>query len=134
MARLLRASQNAIRLSSSSSSSSFRIQFLSFLHQSSLPLNSRKVTSTSAEVSETVPKSPIEANIVRVLRNEIQYQSEYAPTHQVWPFSPIFISFTITYTNGLKNDENERKFICRLSEILIKCFETFLIFNGILLW
>ncbi|PON99200.1 Mitochondrial glycoprotein [Trema orientale] len=93
MARLLRASQDAIlRLSSSSSSSSPRTQFLSFLHHSATTLLSPKPTPTSSGVSEALPRSAIEANIVRVLRNEIQYQSEFAPTDQ-----PVtkFKSFTV---------------------------------------
>lgn len=80
MARLLRASQNALRVCSPSSET----QFPSFLQTSSLPFLSRRAISTTTEVMEdTLPKSPLNANIVRILRNEIQYQSEYAPANEV---------------------------------------------------
>lgn len=39
--------------------------------------------SNSAHVAESVTKSPFESNILRILRNEIEYQAEYAPPHQV---------------------------------------------------
>lgn len=38
--------------------------------------------SNSAHVAESVTKSPFESNILRILRNEIEYQAEYAPPHQ----------------------------------------------------
>ncbi|KAG2406792.1 uncharacterized protein HKW66_Vig0060490 [Vigna angularis] len=31
---------------------------------------------------EPLTKSPFDSNIIRILRNEIEYQHEYAPPHQ----------------------------------------------------
>ncbi|EXB38645.1 Uncharacterized protein L484_014460 [Morus notabilis] len=79
MARLLRDSQNARRIFSPSSETQCR----SFLRKSSLPFLSRKAMSTTPEaLEETLPKSPLAANIVRILRNEIQHLSEYTPAHE----------------------------------------------------
>ncbi|KAF4390356.1 hypothetical protein CsatB_008577 [Cannabis sativa] len=83
MARLIRASQNAIRLRSSHSpSSSPTIQFYNFLHHSTIPLLSPKSHSTPTDISGPLPTSPLDANIVRILRHEIKYQPEYAPIHE----------------------------------------------------
>ncbi|XP_062097774.1 uncharacterized protein At2g39795, mitochondrial [Humulus lupulus] len=93
MGCLIRASQNVIRLRSSHSpSSSPTIQLYSFLHHSTLPLLSPKPTSTRTGISESLPRSPIDANIVRILRNEIQYQPGYAPIHEP---ATKFKSFTV---------------------------------------
>lgn len=35
---------------------------------------------------EPLTKSPFDSNIIRILRNEIEYQQEYAPPHQVNKF------------------------------------------------
>ncbi|XP_059643842.1 uncharacterized protein At2g39795, mitochondrial [Cornus florida] len=37
---------------------------------------------TRTHTSQTLQKSPFESKILRILRNEIQYQSDYAPPHQ----------------------------------------------------
>ncbi|XP_031279536.1 uncharacterized protein At2g39795, mitochondrial isoform X1 [Pistacia vera] len=42
--------------------------------------------------TDLITKSPFEANILRILRNEIDYQSEYAPPHQP---ATKFNSFTV---------------------------------------
>ncbi|KAL6985194.1 hypothetical protein U1Q18_018577 [Sarracenia purpurea var. burkii] len=48
---------------------------------------------TRAYMSTTAhEKSPFESNVLRILRNEIQYQSEYAPPHQA---STEFNSFRV---------------------------------------
>ncbi|KAH7523983.1 hypothetical protein FEM48_Zijuj06G0070100 [Ziziphus jujuba var. spinosa] len=88
MARLLRAAQSGLRssssFSSSSSSSSPKIIKHGFHLQSTPP---RKSISAfpfhgRAYVSEAISKSPLESNILRILRKEILYQSDYAPPHQ----------------------------------------------------
>lgn len=53
---------------------------------------SRRVSNTLSQTlgfanrshsTKSVTKSPFETNILRILRNEIEYQAEYAPPHQV---------------------------------------------------
>ncbi|XP_062164448.1 uncharacterized protein At2g39795, mitochondrial [Alnus glutinosa] len=67
------------------------------LHRHDISLQSRNAISAflfQARLcaSEPIAKSPFEANILRILRTEIEYQSEYAPPHQ-----PVtkFNSFTV---------------------------------------
>lgn len=54
-------------------------------------------TQTTTHLSTAaLEKSPFESNILRILRNEIQYQSDYAPPHQVTnlpPFSKYYYLF-----------------------------------------
>ncbi|KAF3446219.1 hypothetical protein FNV43_RR11398 [Rhamnella rubrinervis] len=69
------------------SSSSSKIITHGFQHKASLPLISRQAISAFSfqarpYVSETITKSPLQANILRILRSEVQYQSEYAPPRQ----------------------------------------------------
>ncbi|GLU01261.1 hypothetical protein SLE2022_185740 [Rubroshorea leprosula] len=84
MARLIRTAQRILLCNSSKS----------LLHGG---VGSPAVASTSfvqsrSYASEVISKSPFEANILRILRNEIQYQSEYAPPHQP---AAKFNSFTV---------------------------------------
>ncbi|KGN55448.1 uncharacterized protein At2g39795, mitochondrial [Cucumis sativus] len=50
-------------------------------------------------VSSAVPKSPFDAITLRVLRNEIEYQSSYAPPHQP---ATMFNSFTVEDHPGMQ--------------------------------
>lgn len=58
------------------------------LHRHDISLQSRNAISAFLFharhcASEATAKSPFEANILRILRTEIEYQSDYAPPHQV---------------------------------------------------
>ncbi|KAK9280710.1 hypothetical protein L1049_014408 [Liquidambar formosana] len=103
MARLIRGIQKSPYLSSSSSSSCktliYRLQchhHHHHHHHHHPSLQSQNAISSflpqTRTYSSETPKSPFESNIIRILRTEIQYQSEYAPPHQ-----PVqkFSSFTV---------------------------------------
>ncbi|KAF6171235.1 hypothetical protein GIB67_036903 [Kingdonia uniflora] len=85
MARLIQASKRAI-LSHLSLSSTKTL--ITQIQQSTLVLNHNKTRNYITEMR----KSTFEANILRILRNEIEYESEYAPALQ--PPSK-FNSFTV---------------------------------------
>ncbi|KAI8569187.1 hypothetical protein RHMOL_Rhmol02G0259400 [Rhododendron molle] len=84
MARLVQASRRSLL-------SLFRTLKLHHLHpnqqfsrQPNRPIpNFLTQTQTTTHLSTAaLQKSPFESNILRILRNEIQYQSDYAPPHQ----------------------------------------------------
>ncbi|CAK9317516.1 unnamed protein product [Citrullus colocynthis] len=54
---------------------------------------------TKPFVSAADPKSPFDAITLRVLRNEIEYQSDYAPPHQP---ATTFSSFTVEDRPGMQ--------------------------------
>ncbi|KAL6295820.1 hypothetical protein ACE6H2_003962 [Prunus campanulata] len=99
MARLIRTAQSALRLSSSCSCKTL----INGIQRHPNPsLQVQKAISTSLfqnrpYASETLPKSPMEANILRILRNEEEYQSEYAPPEQP---PTKFNSFTVQDRSG----------------------------------
>ncbi|KAJ7958531.1 putative Mitochondrial glycoprotein family protein [Quillaja saponaria] len=95
MARLIRTAQRAM-LSSPSCSIKTLTDGLPRRHRNFALRSTEAILTTNLQtrpyVTETVSKSPFEANILRILRNEIEYHSEYAPPQQ-----PItkFNSFTV---------------------------------------
>ncbi|KAH1119512.1 hypothetical protein GLYMA_17G216700v4 [Glycine max] len=58
---------------------------------------SRVGARTYAAEPEPATKSPFDSNIIRILRNEIEYQEEYAPPHQP---ETQFNSFTVEERRG----------------------------------
>ncbi|KAK7260931.1 hypothetical protein RIF29_27232 [Crotalaria pallida] len=90
MAGLIRTAQRAHRWNYSSSSSSFLGIARNGIYGA---LGSG---TTRAYVAESVPKSPFDSNIIRILRNEIEYQSEFAPPNQPTKFN----SFTVEERPG----------------------------------
>ncbi|KAM7257086.1 hypothetical protein ACFE04_012827 [Oxalis oulophora] len=83
MARLIRT------IISSSSLSSM----MHSLNSCSPFLQSQGATSALRQfATTTTTKSPFEANVLRIIRNEIDYQSEYAPPHEP---ATTFGSFTV---------------------------------------
>lgn len=88
MAGLIRSAAQRTLFSSSSA--------ISKALANGLQRQSRNATSTfsfrsSPYSSDTITKSPFEANILRILRNEIDYQIEYAPPHQVATTTRTFL-------------------------------------------
>ena len=59
--------------------------------------------------TESLRKSPFESNVLRILRNEIVYQSEYAPPHQVNSRS-FAVSNLLICLVPEKTQENKRKY------------------------
>ncbi|PSS11197.1 Kinesin-related protein [Actinidia chinensis var. chinensis] len=56
-----------------------------FLIQTRTHMSTESLQKSSFESNvstESLRKSPFESNVLRILRNEIVYQSEYAPPHQ----------------------------------------------------
>lgn len=51
--------------------------------QSSLHSSKRIFQFSRTHASQAIQKSPFESNILRILRNEIEYQLDYAPPHPV---------------------------------------------------
>ncbi|XP_057959673.1 uncharacterized protein At2g39795, mitochondrial-like [Malania oleifera] len=117
MARLIRAFQRPYSLSSSSSSAKALFNALQqrqpqpqqqqrpFLR--SQGTNSPFLLLTRTTHTSEIPKSPFESNILRILRTEIRYQSEYAP-----PSQPVtkFNSFTVQDWPGERWIRLTRKF------------------------
>ncbi|CAJ1972036.1 unnamed protein product [Sphenostylis stenocarpa] len=62
---------------------------------------------TYAAPPEPLTKSPFDSNIIRILRNEIEYQQEYAPPHQP---ETKFNSFTVEERRGEQVVTINRKF------------------------
>ncbi|XP_027333325.1 uncharacterized protein At2g39795, mitochondrial [Abrus precatorius] len=95
MAGLIRTVQRAHRWKRNCSSSCSLVKPLrvrnAFSHTSGFG------TTTYAEEPQTVTKSPFDSNILRILGNEIEYQSEYAP-----PYQPVteFNSFKVEERRG----------------------------------
>ncbi|GAB2275379.1 hypothetical protein Dimus_010139 [Dionaea muscipula] len=85
MASLVRSS-NPWRRSSFSLWKSFPSLFQHPLESSSLHLLRQEppetLTHTRNHATESGYQSPFDSNIIRILRNEIEYQSEYAPPHE----------------------------------------------------
>ncbi|KAB1204680.1 hypothetical protein CJ030_MR8G012752 [Morella rubra] len=91
MARFIGMVQRTFR------SSSAKTTLIRGLHRHDSSLQSPNAILTSyfqarPYSSNPILKSPFEANILRVLRAEIEYQSEYAPPHQA---ATKFNSFTV---------------------------------------
>uniref|UniRef100_A0A2N9HH68 Mitochondrial glycoprotein n=1 Tax=Fagus sylvatica TaxID=28930 RepID=A0A2N9HH68_FAGSY len=99
MARLIRSAQRTLRSSSLPfSSSNSNTNPIHGLTHHNLSIQSRNAISPSLfqarpyASSNAITKSPFDSNILRILRTEIEYQSEYAPPNQ-----PVtkFNSFTV---------------------------------------
>ncbi|XP_038699858.1 uncharacterized protein At2g39795, mitochondrial-like [Tripterygium wilfordii] len=80
MARLIRNAQRTLFSSCSSSTTLIhglrRHEYCNWISHSSLPLQIRLYAANK------ITKSPFKENILRILRNEISYQTEYAPPHE----------------------------------------------------
>ncbi|XP_010437978.1 PREDICTED: uncharacterized protein At2g39795, mitochondrial isoform X1 [Camelina sativa] len=60
-------------------------------------------TPQSRDITTSTAKSPFRSNILRIIRNEIQYQSDYAPPHQLnYVMQPAteFKSFSVEDSPG----------------------------------
>lgn len=79
MAGLIRFAAQRTLFSSSSATSK---ALINGLHRQSRNAISTFPFQSSPYSTETITKSPFEANILRILRNEIEYQIEYTPPHQ----------------------------------------------------
>ncbi|TQD97774.1 hypothetical protein C1H46_016640 [Malus baccata] len=59
--------------------------------------------------SEAFSQSPMEANILRIIRNEVEYQSEYAPPQQSSECT-LHLSMLVDITKG--DDSKDLEFLC----------------------
>ncbi|KAA8521667.1 hypothetical protein F0562_012343 [Nyssa sinensis] len=77
-------------------------QHQSLSRQTNRPISNFLAAQIRTFTSETPQKSPFESNILRILRNEIEYQCEYAPPHQ-----PVteFNAFTVEDHPGDESDD-----------------------------
>ncbi|KAG6649680.1 uncharacterized protein At2g39795, mitochondrial [Carya illinoinensis] len=103
MARFIRTAQRTLCYSSSWS----KATHIHHLYLRSLYAISPSLFQARPYASESATKSPFEVNILRILRTEIQYQSEYAPPHK-----PVtkFNSFTVEDRPGEQWITMRRKF------------------------
>lgn len=111
MARLLRAANYTLRsFSSSSFLFSYSLMSRCFRYETTLAHCPHAISTfllqTRPYASGSVQKSPFEANIIRILTNEIQYQSDYAPPHQVCSPS-LFVAFSAVFISGEMPNELE---------------------------
>lgn len=88
MAGLIRFAAQRTLFSSSSATSK---ALINGLHRQSRNAISTFPFQSSPYSTETITKSPFEANILRILRNEIEYQIEYTPPHQVTTTTCTFL-------------------------------------------
>lgn len=89
MARLIQTAQRKLLSSTYSSSCSKTLVHghQGYNNRNSLTQRRNAISSfffqATRYTTDKITKSPYEANILRILHKEIEYQSEYAPPHQV---------------------------------------------------